>query len=420
MRSLPRLFLFIFLLMLIPPLAEAAGLDFQSKTMPSGLRVIYKVIPSNTVTARMVIPAGMLNEPRGLRGISHLLEHMIYRGAENSAAANFSALLNDEGGTYNGTTSLELTEYFFDVPSEIFSKTLSYFLEMICHPQLDAEHIALEKKIINVENILRDEPGNTFFLYINELTEHQLDNSVNSITREDLLHYHQQYYHPKQMTLIVTGNFKPDELLKLARSVQSRSQEKTFTPVQRLIRDLPNNVIIEDYLNGETYKILFGFELNGLSGKELTVAKALPMIFNYESYQYDYLTNRPLDYNISLFNLFDRFYLIFTYRDSQNPYSLEINNWHQNNLKRFCKYLQTKSFDKFLDWLSLMLGRDYHIVNSDPSALNDYYKYILFEPSSLTVEDAAAIRRLSAKDIKNFVKKYLEGKSYQKVVVKAL
>lgn len=420
MRRLPRLFLFAFFLMAIPPLTEAANLDFQSKKLPSGLRVIYKYIPSNTVTARMVIPAGMLNEPRGLRGISHLLEHLIYRGAENSAASNFSALLNDIGGTFNGTTSLELTDYFLNVPSEYFGKALSYFLEMICSPQLAEEHIALEKKIINVENVLRDDPGNTFFLYINELTEHQLDDAIMSITREDLFHYHQQYYNPKNMTLIVTGNFKSDELIKLTQSIQGRSEENTFTPAQRLIRDLPNNVIIEDYLNGETYKILFGFELNGLSGKNLTVAKALPMIFNYESYQFDYLTNRPLDYHISLFNLTDRFYLIFTYRDNQNPYSLEINTWHQKNLQRFCKYLQTKNFDKFLDWLSLMLSREYHMVNSDPSLLNDYYKYTLFEPSSLTIEDATVIRRLNTKDIQNFVKKNLEGKSYQKVVVKAL
>jgi predicted Zn-dependent peptidase len=420
MRRLPCLFLFLFFLMIIPPLTEAANLDFQSKKLPSGLRVIYKYIPSKTVTARMVIPAGMLNEPRGLRGISHLLEHLIYRGAENSAASNFAALLNEIGGTFNGTTSLESTEYYLNVPSEYFSKTLSYFLEMICHPELAEEHIALEKKIINVENVLRDDPGNTFFLYINELTEHQLDDAIMSITREDLFHYHQQYYNPNNMTLIVTGNFKSDELIKLTQSIQGRSEENTFTPAQRLIRDLPNNVIIEDYLNGETYKILFGFELNGLSGKSLTVAKALPMIFNYESYQFDYLTNRPLDYNISLFNLTDRFYLVFTYRDNQNQYSLEINAWHQKNLQRFCKYLQTKNFDKFLDWLSLMLSKEYHMVNSDPASLNDYYKYILFEPSSLTIEDATDIRRLNSKDIQNFVKKYLEGKSYQKVVVKAL
>lgn len=420
MRSFRRLLLFSLFLMIISPWSEAANFDFQSKTMPSGVRVIYKVIPSNTVTARMVIPAGILNEPRGLRGISHLLEHLIYRGAENSAAPNFLALLNDEGGTYNGITSLEKTEYYLNVPSESFNKALSFFLEMLSRPQLDEKDILLEKKIINVENVLRADPGNTFFLYLNELTEHQFDDSIQSITREDLIHYHQQYYDPKQMTLIVTGNFKPDELFNLAQGVQALPEENTFTPVQRLIRDLPNNVIVEDYLNGETYKILFGFELNGLSGKNLTVAKALPMIFNYESYQYDYLTNRPLDYNISLFNITDRFYLIFTYSDNQNPYSLEINTWHQKNLERFCKYLQAKNFDKFLDWLSVMLSRRSYIISSDPFSLNNYYNDILFEPSSLTAKDAAAIRGLNSKDIKNFVKKYLEGKSYQKVVIKAL
>ncbi len=420
MRSIRHLFLISLILTALSPWTEAANLDFGSRTMPNGLRVIYKVIPSNTVTARMVIPTGMLNEPRGLRGISHLLEHLIYRGAENSAAPNFIALLNDENGTYNGVTSLGLTEYFLTIPSESFIKALSYYLEMLSRPHLKEEDILLEKKIITVEKVLRSDPGNTFFLYLNELTEHQLDDSINSITREDLVHYHQQFYNPKQMTLIVTGNFKPDELFNLIKGIQGYPEENTFTPAQRLIRDLPNNVIIDDYLNGETYQVLFGFELNGLTGKNLTVAKALPLIFNYESYQFDHLTNRPLDYNITLFNITDRFYLVFTFRDCQDPYSLELNSWHQKNLARFFKYLQAKNFDGFLDWLSSWLSRQYQAMGLDPYFLNDYYKNILFEPSSLTIEDLRAIRGLKSKDISNFVKKYLEGKSYQKVVIKAL
>lgn len=420
MRSVRRLLLILSIMITISPWADAANLDFHLKTMPSGLRVIYKVIPSNLVTARMIVPTGMLNEPRGLRGISHLLEHLIYRGAEDSAASNFRDLLIDQGGTYNGTTSLERTEYFMTVPSESFLKALSFYLEMLFHPQLDESHIDLEKKIIGVENVLRSSPGNAFFLYLNELTEHQLDDAVNSITREDLTHYHQQYYNPKQMTLLVTGAFNPMELFGLLQGIQGSVTENIFTPVQRLIRDLPKNVTVEDYLNGETYQILFGFELNELSGKSLTVAKTLPLIFEYESYQYDYLTNRPLDYDISLFNLTDRFYLVFTYRDCQNQFSLDVNTWHQGNLTRFFRYLQTKNFNDFLNWLALKLNNDFQIISSDPFYLNNYFKNILFEPSSLTAEDIKAIRRLKSKDINNFVEKYLKDSGYQKVIIKAL
>ena len=221
------------------------------------------------------------------------------------------------------------------------------------------------------------------------------------------------------MTLIVTGAFNPDELFNLLKGVQSYAAENIFTPAQRLIRDLPNNVTIEDYLNGETYQILFGFELNELTGKDLLVAKALPLIFYYEFYRYDHLTNRPLDYNISLFNLTDRFYLVFTYRDCQNQYSLDLNTWHQQNLVRFYKYLETKNFDSFLERLSLQLSKDSKIIISDPPALNNYYTNILFEPSKLTVKDLKTIRSLKSKDISNLVKKYLQGKPYQKVVIKA-
>lgn len=419
MQPVQRWLLILLILISVSPWAEAANLDFHLKTMPNGLKVIYKVIPSNMVTASIIVPTGTLNEPRGLRGISHLLEHLIYRGTENSAAARFQELLRDDGGTYNGFTFLERTEYFLTVPSENFQKALSFYLEMLFQPQLDETHIGLEKKIINVENVLRSQPD-AFFLYLNELTEHQLDHGVSSITREDLVHYHQQFYHPGQMTLIVTGAFNPEKLFDLLKGIPSPAVQNTFTPVRRLIRDLPKNVTVEDYLSGEAYQILFGFELNGLTGKDLTVAKTLPLIFEYESYQYDYLTNRPLDYDISLFNLTDRFYLVFAYRDCQNQYSLDLNNWHQENLARFFRYLQTKDLDNFLQWLAWKLSYDFQIIAADPVYLNDYYRNLLFEPSSLTAKDLTAIRRLKSKDISNFVSKYLKNNGYQKVVIKAL
>lgn len=412
------LLLFLFVL-LIPFHSLASNLDYQLKILPNGVKLVYKVLPwSKTATARIIFPVGMLNEPQQLRGISHLLEHLIYRGNDKSTPAEFHRQIDEQGGSYNGMTTLNHTEYIMDLPSANLPGALNLFLDMLLHPGLSDSSITLEKKIVSVEKVLRSVPGDANFLYLNQLTEKKLDDSVNAISRDDLLHYHEQYYQPNLMTVIITGNFNPPEVTKILAAIPGG--QKATEPPEWLYRESTNNVVLEDYLQGEEYEILFGFHLKQLNEKELVIAKILPFIFRFEAYKFDYISNRPLDYQISLLSLSSNYFLVFTYRDNKEKYTLEINNWHQKNLIRFCKYLTTKNFDKFLDWSAKDFEKTYEWNSYNSMSLNNLYANQFFEPSQISISDLSILNRISSNDLRNFVKKYLENKGYQKVVVKAL
>ncbi len=402
--------------------AQADGPDYSVKNLANGTRIVYKVIPqAKTVNIRIVLPVGFVNESHQLRGISHLLEHLIYRGSERISREQFHSLITYRGGSYNGFTMMNRTEYILEVTPENLESSLQAYLELILFPGLAETNIVLEKRVVTVEKAMRTIPGNTFFLYLNELTEKQFDDSVKNISRDDLLKYHQQFYQPENMIVIVTGAFKAKELAELISKYPDSGLKETSEQLNELrIKGPGSEVVLEDYLLGEQYQLLYGFNLQELSGKDLAIAKVLPLILNYESRQYDYINNRPLDYQIFLYNLAGDNMLIFQYRDCLAPYSSEIENWHQKNLARFFKYLGAKKFDKFLNYIVKYFDKYFEAVELDSGALNDYLDQYLFEPTAITEKDLSAIKNLSSSDFKKFVEKYLDGKKYQKIIVKAL
>ncbi len=407
-------------LLVLPVACQAANLDFQTKTLPNGLKVIYKVQPqADTVCARIVFPVGLIHEPGQARGISHLLEHLVFRGSEKTTPSELYQLIDDQGGYRNGFVYPDRTEFYMEVLPANFLAALSIYCNFIFEPALTEPNIRLEKKIITVEYALRSISSNVFYLYMNELTQNQFDNSLNGIGREDLIKYHRQFYRTEGMTVIVNGAFKPDEVFKLLADLP-RSSEPALPPSEWLYHDPISNIVLEDYLMGENYRVLFGFHLKNMTPRELTVAKVLPYILQYESHQYDHVTDRPLDYGISLFSLSGHYFLVFFYHDPSNPYSLAVDEWHQKNLARYFKYLQAKDFEPFLAKFTKYQSNLMETLNYDPVSLNEYLTNAEFDPAGLTASDLSAIRRLSSNNFKNFVQKYLSGKNYQKIIVKGL
>lgn len=399
----------------------SAGLDYQTKVLPNGIKLVYKQLPSaKTVTTRINIPTGFLNEPQGIHEISHLLEHLIYRGGGRYTAADFQREVKDRALMYNGFTSLDNTQYLLEVLPENLSGCLDVYLDLILHPNLAEADIILEKKIITVEKAMRNRPGNIFFLYVNFLTQEQLSENIQAITRADLLSYHEQYYRTDNITVIITGPFDLKKVQDLLSAQKNGNSASPGQPVAWQFKDTKTELTLEDYLLGEEYRLLFGFPIPKPGARDLLVAKVLPYILKYESPQYDYMSNRPLDYQIFLTSMAGQYFLILSYRDNHEKYTGEMNLWHQKNFLRYCKYLKAKKFNKFLDTLTKALERNLKGMDTDSTIYNESIAARLFEPETIHDEDLEAIRKLTGNDFKNFVQKYLEIETYTKIVIKAL
>jgi predicted Zn-dependent peptidase len=197
-------------------------------TLANGLRVILspdRAIP--VVSIAVYYDVGSRNEKDGRTGFAHLFEHMMFQGSENvPKAAHFQYIFN-AGGTMNGTTSTERTNYFETLPSNYLP--LAFWLESdrmrslkVTQENLDNQrHAVQEEKRLRYDN----QPYVTAFLRMNELifanpaNAHSTIGSMEDLdaaTIDDVKEFFRIYYAPNNAVLTVVGDFDNDEARALA------------------------------------------------------------------------------------------------------------------------------------------------------------------------------------------------------------
>ncbi|HEX7774092.1 MAG TPA: pitrilysin family protein [Pyrinomonadaceae bacterium] len=196
--------------------------------LSNGLRVVLspdRTIP--VVSIAVYYDVGSRNEKEGRTGFAHLFEHMMFQGSENvPKAAHFQYIFN-AGGTMNGTTSTERTNYFETLPSNYLP--LAFWLESdrmrslkVTQENLDNQrHAVQEEKRLRYDN----QPYVPAFLRMNELIFKNPANAHSTIgsmedldaaTIDDVKEFFRIYYAPNNAVLTVVGDFDNDEARALA------------------------------------------------------------------------------------------------------------------------------------------------------------------------------------------------------------
>ena len=197
-------------------------------TLANGLRVVLspdRAIP--VVSIAVYYDVGSRNEKEGRTGFAHLFEHMMFQGSENvPKAAHFQYIFN-AGGTMNGTTSTERTNYFETLPSNYLP--LAFWLESdrmrslkVTQENLDNQrHAVQEEKRLRYDN----QPYVGAFLRMNELIFQNQANAHSTIgsmedldaaTIDDVKEFFRIYYAPNNAVLTVVGDFDNTEARALA------------------------------------------------------------------------------------------------------------------------------------------------------------------------------------------------------------
>ncbi|MGH9945148.1 MAG: M16 family metallopeptidase, partial [Pyrinomonadaceae bacterium] len=196
-------------------------------TLANGLRVVLgedHAVP--VVSVAVYYDVGSRNERTGRTGFAHLFEHMMFQGSENvPKAAHFQYVFN-AGGTMNGTTSSERTNYFETLPAN--QLPLALWLESdrmrslkVTQENLDNQRNAVqEEKRLNYDN----RPYSNAFLRLNELVFRNPANAHSTIgsmedlddaTIDDVQEFFRIYYAPNNAVLSIVGDFDPVEARRL-------------------------------------------------------------------------------------------------------------------------------------------------------------------------------------------------------------
>ncbi|MDE2040761.1 MAG: insulinase family protein [Patescibacteria group bacterium] len=194
-------------------------MKFTKTILPSGLRLIAVPMPDNpSVTVLVMVEAGSKYESRRQNGLSHFLEHMVFKGtSRRPKAVDISRELDSIGAHYNAFTAQEYTGYYAKADARHFGKILDVISDMYQHPLFDEKEIEKEKGVIVEEiRMYRDLPqshvGDMFteLLYGDQPAGWNIagtESNVRSFSRQDLISYRAAHYVASATTVIVSGSF---------------------------------------------------------------------------------------------------------------------------------------------------------------------------------------------------------------------
>lgn len=193
--------------------------EYQKLTLENGVRLILVPDESkNVVTSFVLFRVGSRYEAESIAGISHVLEHMHYKGTEKRPTSLLvSEFIEDIGGEHNAFTSKEYTGYYAKTAANYLPKALDFLSDILNDPLFDEKELEQEKQVILQEvDMYEDLPmevaASNFektLLGDNALGRDVIGTkeSILAVTRDDLLSFKKRYYTGRNTVIVLSGNF---------------------------------------------------------------------------------------------------------------------------------------------------------------------------------------------------------------------
>ena len=191
------------------------------EVLPNGLTLILKPDRAAALASVQVwVKTGSVHEGERLgAGLSHYLEHMLFKGTERRAGREISASVQAHGGYINAYTTFDHTVYYIDLPSEHAAVALDVLADAVLHSTLPAEEVIKEKDVILREIAMtRDDPDGRLWeaLFATAFREHPYRHPIighrdvfSAVGREGLVAYYRARYVPENLVVVIVGDIDP-------------------------------------------------------------------------------------------------------------------------------------------------------------------------------------------------------------------
>ncbi|MDP2629068.1 MAG: pitrilysin family protein [Nanoarchaeota archaeon] len=200
-------------------------MNLQKKILKNGMTILFEKRDLPVVSVAFAVRNGGINESEGEKGISHFIEHLLYKGTSTRNAEKIAEEIEKNGGVLNGFTDEEITAYWCKMPSKHIDVALNVLGDMVKNPLFDEKEIEKERKVIFEEiKMRRDIPSAYVFDEIkNYLYEKPFgipligsQETLNSVGRKEIVDKFKRVYQPNNMVLCVVGNTDFDKLVEFA------------------------------------------------------------------------------------------------------------------------------------------------------------------------------------------------------------
>lgn len=185
--------------------------------LASGVRIVTERMPQvSSVSLGIWVAVGSRDEPQEIAGVSHFLEHLLFKGTENRSAREIAASIDAVGGEMNAYTSREHTAYYLRLPTSHQQLGFDLLADVLSQPALRQEDLDCERDVIYEELLMaEDTPDDLVIthLYDQLFSSHPLgretlgdQQTVMAMQREDVESFHSQWYRPKNVVVAAAGN----------------------------------------------------------------------------------------------------------------------------------------------------------------------------------------------------------------------
>ena len=197
----------------------------QKTTLPNGLQIVTENVSSvKSVSAGIWVKTGSRNESENLAGITHFLEHMLFKGTEKRSSYDIAQSMESVGGYLNAFTSTEYTCYYARCLDSKINNALDVLTDMVRNSQFPEEEMEKEKKVVLEEmKMYKDSPDDVIFEEFSGqvFKDHPIgrpvigyEETVSSFTRQNLFDYMKERYRPDNLLVAIAGNVNHDEVVK--------------------------------------------------------------------------------------------------------------------------------------------------------------------------------------------------------------
>ncbi len=222
----------------------SAAPQISEKILANGLKVLVQEDHRSPVAVSQVwYKVGASYEPNGITGISHMLEHTMFKGTDKHAPGEFSRIIAQNGGEENAFTGQDYTAYFQTMAASKLAVSFELEADRMRHLHILPEELKKELEVVTEERRMRTEDNPqakmaeqfaamayTSSPYRNPIIGWPSD--IAAYTATDLQAWYQRWYAPNNATLVVVGDVKTDEVFELAQQYFGGLETSDITPLK--------------------------------------------------------------------------------------------------------------------------------------------------------------------------------------------
>ena len=241
--------------------------------LDNGLTVVIEEERSAPVVSmQMWVKVGSADESKKIAGISHVFEHMLFKGTKTKPVGQIASMVESVGGDINAYTSFDNTVFHLTIPSRHFSTGLDVISDAVQNSSMDPEELKKELEVVLEEiRMNEDNPGRRLFKSIlgTAYNVHPYGrpvigyvDTVSTFTRKEIMDFYRTWYVPNNMVLVIAGDVDRNEAVnaikaafKDFRKSPLPKRNRPAEPEQKEMRDKLFNMTVQDAQLGMAFHI---------------------------------------------------------------------------------------------------------------------------------------------------------------------